>query len=696
MRMTTKLLPILATLVAAMPDARGGVLADCNCDALDATCDVPGAPGAADLAASDAAGALLVACAGAAELAGLTLEIAGHYRIHEPIVLGPGTKLVGKQRLLLDHDQRPVIHQHRQDTCGWAAFTPGQIDCEPILAPGAIPTVIEAIGLCDLDPEQAEDWWWDCAFWGQPAITVQAGGSARRFTITQGAQAYLPYESPPAVRGISVAGSDATISEVDVYGVGGGIHISPCRDVDIVDEGSRPRCGNGSTAATGVVVASSVVRYTLAYPATLVNRSSDPGILGGVTLEATFDSNVLMGGLFYGLFVRVFAASDVVLDVTTRNNWVMDNLGPGISVQARYGGERNRVTWFGEGDLVERNEGGIELAACESDWETFCRENVASAELRGLVIRDQTIWAGLYLVGATPNLEGQSRNNRARMAMKGVSLDGRISCDGLNAPGNQAVIVGTSQTIIAANDLGFHYVPAPCTESAADDRFFRFIDEWLVLGMYLNPDGAAPPEEVLLRDHLAAGDVTQSTILPAEGDVLPATDAFAGPGLQPVVARIDAQDPVAGTVNLNELYGERCFLEDGGWACAPDALVDEWDSPPGNVIAYLFTYVENLTGAPLPVDVGIATDDGFVLTLRGVDPPGIAEEVAHLSVSRWYDPPAVLLSREPATLPVGTSLLTLVVAEGGGDWGGRVVLLEPGSDRTMEALGLVRYGVTPP
>jgi hypothetical protein len=647
------------------------VLATCGCTEQQATCSIPGAAGASDHVRARAAGADLSRCASDGALAGYTIRIAGHYEIQAPIVLPPDTKLVGAQALKLDGG-RPVMAKNGPPGCeAW-----GHERCfAPVLRRGATPTVIAVVGP-----------------FGEAAVTVQARGQASRFTVTHdGAMGTARNE------GIWITGPDATVSEVDAFDNGVNLRVFPCREADVaVDRDGAPRCT--VPVATNVRVVSSVMRYSQFHGVSLLSGTEPKGYtLSGIDFGASFESNVITGAGFYGLFMRVWSGSnDCTLDVTTRNNWVFDNYIWGMSINTRYGGDRNFLSWRSEGDLLEGNSGGVDVATCEAE-PPYCNDNTIEARFEDLVVRGSFEGPDVNVVGVAPaDSGGFYLDNRAHVTLQGASFDGFVSC--LGDEWNEGALVGSTASILAANDLGFGYVPAQCTTDPSDQPV-RLIEDWLVLGMYANPDGRAASDETLRADHLADGTVTQETLVPAEGMELglPIAGAFVGPGERPTVARISPVSPEAGAeVDLNGYFQALCAPEDAAWGCAESTLED-WE-PPGFVAAYLFTYVENLTGGPLPVDVALASDNAAVVTLRGIEPPGEPETTV-VNVAWALDgleSPGVLRSRVPATVPPGTSLLSVLVSEGQLLWAARVVLLEPGTDRSVEALGLLRYDSSPP
>jgi hypothetical protein len=570
----------------------------------------------------------------------------------------------------------------------------GWQECEPILAPGARRTVIEGTGLCahDLADFGGDVFLWqDACFFSDAAITVQAGGSASRFSLTQNAQVFPEDDAP--ITGIAVTGSDATVSQVDSYGNTGGLHVLPCHHSLVTGDEDSPRCIGPTT--TGALLESNVFRYNHGYPAAVVSAFR----FSGTDMEATLENNVLLNGNFYGLFLRVFEASGCRLDIRTRNNWIVTNGGPGVSIETRYGGNGNRITWDGDGDVLEGNEGGLEIGGCDVPDVKPCIDNRTNARLTDMVIRGSAYESlGVFGLGF-PKDGGLSHDNRARAQLHGLEIDGYVGCYGNDEWGNEAMLAGSAKSILKKSSISTGYVPAQCTQAA--DPTLEFIDRWLVLGMYQNlGDDNDPPwapgEDFLLGDWIADGDVALATIMPSEGQELgpPLAGAFDGPGDRPVVTAIDTD--AGGTIDLNAHFRDRC-MAGGTWGCAAHTL-DDFDPtlPPANVLAYLFTFAENLTGAPLPVDLGFASDDSAVVTIRGVAPAGDPEVIAVVNQGRFAFGPGVVQNRVPVTLPEGFSLITLLVAEGGGDWAGRLVLFERGTDQSAEARQLVRYGVTPP
>ncbi|MBN1419478.1 MAG: hypothetical protein JXP34_11920 [Planctomycetes bacterium] len=131
-----------------------------------------------------------------------------------------------------------------------------------------------------------------------------------------------------------------------------------------------------------------------------------------------------------------------------------------------------------------------------------------------------------------------------------------------------------------------------------------FITSWLVLGEYLQPDGAAPAVSDMEEDYLADGAGTlESTIQPVAGQEVMTSygNAAYSLGLSPNLLRGDADGDgypewIAwyadtggnGNIDFNVIYGD----------------VD-------NVMAYGCVYVYNDTGGGLDVDIACGSDDGI-------------------------------------------------------------------------------------
>ena len=201
-----------------------------------------------------------------------------------------------------------------------------------------------------------------------------------------------------------------------------------------------------------------------------------------------------------------------------------------------------------------------------------------------------------------------------------------------------------------------------------------FFDEYLVVGPYSNPTGGEAGEARQALDYLCDGSVNEITISPLQGLVLGAPDtgncAAQGSGFTeretPVIRSLRTNGNV---LSLNDLVGAR-----------------------NNVMAYAWTYVENLTPDILICTLAFSHDDGMQAQVNGA-------EVFNLSGTRWYGEPGFIQSRVPIALIPGPNLIAFKVFQGGGDWGVRARLEDSATGMPLlENNDLVRAGVagTPP
>lgn len=392
------------------------------------------------VSAAESAGALLVECLHDVRLAGFAFEISGYFIVNEPIELKEGASLVGSQALALDDDGVPELDDNGEPDCRQRGE-----HCWPVLASGATPTVIEGAGLCDASPT-------DCDV---RVITAPTGATVSRLTVLQ------PPSLEDVASGIEVVGSDVTISEVDSYQNRMGIRVAPCPDEAVVDEGGVLRCSEPTTQR--VRIERSVVRYSTV-AAIQVRNCGARGCLVETDMGVTLEQNAVFGSTVYGLFFRVFESEDCRLDLSTRSNHIFDNQSMGVSIQTRYGGQRNRIQWMSENDLMERNQFGIEVAGCAIANDPLpCVDNVTRVELRGTVSRDNR-FRSLYAFGVDSNGGGQSTDNVALIELSDATLEGTLNCRIADDHGNRATIMGTAESIRAENNISSP-IPDNCLEA---------------------------------------------------------------------------------------------------------------------------------------------------------------------------------------------------------------------------------------
>ncbi|MCZ6795375.1 MAG: hypothetical protein O7J95_17355, partial [Planctomycetota bacterium] len=170
-------------------------------------------------------------------------------------------------------------------------------------------------------------------------------------------------------------------------------------------------------------------------------------------------------------------------------------------------------------------------------------------------------------------------------------------------------------------------------------------DQYLVLGPYANPGGAAPGEANLRLDRLDDGTTNEGNIIPAAGLALgpPVTGSFFGAGA-PDVELVEGN----GRLDLNSH-----FFSQG--------------EPNNNVMAYSWVYVNNVTSNPLPAVLALASDDSINVELN-------RSEVANINVARGSGRPGTIQNRVVVVLDAGWNLLQFKVFDGGGGWNMRARL----------------------
>lgn len=208
---------------------------------------------------------------------------------------------------------------------------------------------------------------------------------------------------------------------------------------------------------------------------------------------------------------------------------------------------------------------------------------------------------------------------------------------------------------------------------------------WNLLFPLLNPDGCAgggaakmagnwiAPHEIGLEDP-KAGD---------EWDDI----AFGGAALSPGWGAA-ALNPVPIWVSEQFLEGAFPGLDiPSGDVVDYQAMVDVLNAATGagipgdNVVGIATTYVENLTGAPLAVQICTASDDSVQAWVNNV-------MVTNVSSCRGTADDCA--ERNPAVLVPGMNKIATLTWEGGGGWGFRLAI-EVGGAKQNDASSLVRF-----
>jgi hypothetical protein len=199
-----------------------------------------------------------------------------------------------------------------------------------------------------------------------------------------------------------------------------------------------------------------------------------------------------------------------------------------------------------------------------------------------------------------------------------------------------------------ANNSNFRTDGAVPSQSGLDAA--GFITNWLLLGPYTG-SMCSLGATALRADWLTegAGGVQQTDLLWEEGQEVNTNYA---------VARSDALHANAGTARptVREYTGfsDTINLNDAVWPPNPEF-----------VMAYAFVYVDNVTAAPLSVDVAVASDDAIAVLINGT----------HVHVNdacRGVGSEGTVQDRAPATLAVGKNLVVVKVFEHGGGWSFRL------------------------
>ena len=89
-----------------------------------------------------------------------------------------------------------------------------------------------------------------------------------------------------------------------------------------------------------------------------------------------------------------------------------------------------------------------------------------------------------------------------------------------------------------------------------------------------------------------------------------------------------------------------------------------------NAMGYAWVYVENITGAPLDLRMGIASDDSIQVKVNRI-------EVFNLGVCRGWGGAGTTQNDFPVTLQPGGNLVQFKVGDGGGGWGMRARFVDP-------------------
>jgi hypothetical protein len=185
---------------------------------------------------------------------------------------------------------------------------------------------------------------------------------------------------------------------------------------------------------------------------------------------------------------------------------------------------------------------------------------------------------------------------------------------------------------------------------------------WNILGAFLQPFGDNPGDENLRLDYL-----TDGTLSELDFEFFPGArieTAFGGDGISAAAA----SGIIGGKRGRNPDGVPTVFAwnDDGG----PINLNDDvFGGDPNGVMAYAQVYVVNTTGAPLPVHLGVSSDDSVQVFLNGDEVwlRSIARAGSDACSPQDVTPDGFRFTEEHRLQPGENSLL-VKIWEGGGGW----------------------------
>ena len=220
----------------------------------------------------------------------------------------------------------------------------------------------------------------------------------------------------------------------------------------------------------------------------------------------------------------------------------------------------------------------------------------------------------------------------------------------------------------------------PAARAQTDEN--GFFTEYLVAAAYAGP--GCNPNQLVTADFLCDGDSNENNIIPEEGFIL----------MPPVLEAEDCeggtQPALFGTFHLNtpiDLDGNLPIVVQ---MTEGDLLNFETQAPGAdNAMGYAWVYVENVTGAPLDLRMGIASDDSIQVKVNRI-------EVFNLGVCRGWGGAGTTQNDFPVTLQPGGNLVQFKVWDGGGGWGMRARFVDPGGcGNVRSGEGQIEVGVEP-
>ncbi|MCH2581883.1 MAG: hypothetical protein MK133_11900, partial [Planctomycetes bacterium] len=220
----------------------------------------------------------------------------------------------------------------------------------------------------------------------------------------------------------------------------------------------------------------------------------------------------------------------------------------------------------------------------------------------------------------------------------------------------------------------------PAARAQTDEN--GFFTEYLVAAAYAGP--GCNPNQLVTADFLCDGDSNENNIIPEEGYLL----------MPPVLEAEDCeggtQPALFGTFHLNTLVDLDGNLPIVVQMTEGDLLNFETQAPGAdNAMGYAWVYVENVTGAPLDLRMGVASDDSIQVKVNRI-------EVFSLGVCRGWGGVGPTQTDFPVPLQPGGNLLQFKVWDGGGGWGMRARFVDPGGcGNVRSGEGQIEVGVEP-
>ncbi len=190
-----------------------------------------------------------------------------------------------------------------------------------------------------------------------------------------------------------------------------------------------------------------------------------------------------------------------------------------------------------------------------------------------------------------------------------------------------------------------------------------FILNWLMLGPYNTGLACNIGNNNIQRDYL------RGTSTPREDDLIWRDEQVVNTNFT-LAASTGLHSAGGGTpeVFLYESFSNTINLNDNVWGAVN----------PENVMSYSFAYIDNITGSPLPVTIGCASDDAISVLLNG--------NVVHTNdACRGVGNEGQIQDRFNTTLQEGKNLIAVKVFENGGGWSFRLRIEERGNGNPISS-----------